>query len=546
MSINEISSGVPAYRVRQWEEGVARRVKQMAAQGTAPAQTLRLIAEEREALAAALGDPALAEAFHTAYRQELLRLAPAALLPDEDCRAQIAEVLQHRITDARTLAALVGDAAFIARVEAATPAPERSALPAEKIQEMIARLMLSPPPYAIDAAIHRHQSMEGQRLGHLALAHAFSNGALTRPLENALQQHWANASPEAIKALAKDWLDARTRAASATAEALSPGGAVYQAVLAAPLAMPSPPPTGLSARLAASTMLSPAEQEAAKTRQQKAEDVIYTLNHALTCLGITDTIVQPAVAALSLRLLGKRIDLCGHLPQTHEHHDHAHHDHAHHDHGHGILGAFRSWHTFKEFMIGELAGDVGAVVPTLALQRFAPGFMHGIRRAMEPLVGSWFRSSAERGARHWAQKHGLAETSPEVEARAQELYEYEVSHLPQMAAWTVSSIGINYGVMKFRNPGMKLTDFLAVKSLGSLVTAGLVLGARAASPTLAHGWDETVSRNLIVPATKILGTPFGVQAEHVDAVIARREGTGAPELQGRVAEVAPAAARTAT
>lgn len=521
-----------------------RRVAARLQASTEPAVEIQAMQVEQRALAQALREAAVLEAASQGFQTALAVQAPGESnrISDAQARLHLQGILQRRANDAEQAAALLGDAAFVSQAQAESvedAAPYQ--LSPRKKEEIIRRLVQEADRDGPEPTIHVAASAAGQRQWHQALAALYAaDGPLRTPLEAALRDALPEAQKPAASALAEQWLQMRREPAQAVAEGLQENGALFrEALQRAQEAAQRRAAAPLRQQLLASTMLTPAQQEHHKSAQQKAEDVIYTLNHALTCLGITDTIVQPAVAALSLRLLGKRIDLCGHLPDAnHDHHEGHHHEghHHEHDHGHGILGAFKRWHTFKEFMIGELAGDVGAVLPTLALQRFFPGFMHGLRRCMEPLVGGWFRASAERGAKHWAQKHGLAADDPQAIARAQQLYEYEVSHLPQMAVWTASSIGINYGVMKYRNPGMKLTDFLAVKSLGSLVTAGLVLAGRAASPTVAHGWDETVSRNLIVPATKILGAPFGVRGEEVEAAAALRKGSDAPQLQGRVTE----------
>lgn len=116
------------------------------------------------------------------------------------------------------------------------------------------------------------------------------------------------------------------------------------------------------------TNLNPAQVEKQKTPQQKAEDVIYTLNHAVTCLSITDTVGIGAAASVVKSITGKKPGWAEHdhgsggyspwnwvkdrftgkyrdwKPPAHDHghgHDHSHdhdHDHSHdheHDHAHG-------------------------------------------------------------------------------------------------------------------------------------------------------------------------------------------------------------------
>ena len=175
------------------------------------------------------------------------------------------------------------------------------------------------------------------------------------------------------------------------------------------------------------------------------------------------------------------------------------------------------------------------MVPTLVMQRFAPGLMGTMRRGLESVFGGSFQRGSKKAAEKWADKNGLEHDSIECINRAQELYEYEVRHLPQMAVWTAASIGISYGVMRHLSPAMTLPEFARTKIVGAGVTAGLVVGARAFSPNAAHSWDQKVSEHIIVPTTKILGKPFGVKDEDVDRAVERHR-DDAPVLKGRLQE----------
>jgi hypothetical protein len=345
---------------------------------------------------------------------------------------------------------------------------------------------------------------------------------------------------------------------------------------------PVPPATGEAANdnahaandnarnLAQSTSLTPSEREFRKTRQQKAEDIIYTLNHAITCLSITDLLIAPWVGYLSQSWFGKRVDICGHDHSAdghdhhdhddhHDHHEHDHHEHHDHDHHHAAKNPLRgfiedvknlpttlkemTWNKFIKgagnWIIGEFIGDVFAVPTTIVVQRIAPGFMDGMRRILEPVVGGLFRSGAERSARHWADKNGLAADAPEVVARAEELYRYEIQHLPQMLVWTASSVGINYVTMKTINRDLNMGTFIKGKSLGAGTTAGLVFGARALSPGTAHGWDSTVGKHVIAPATKKVSGLFGIRGTDVDDFYKHRDDEASPSWSNRVRDSAP-------
>jgi hypothetical protein len=260
-----------------------------------------------------------------------------------------------------------------------------------------------------------------------------------------------------------------------------------------------------------STKLSQAELEARKNDQHKAEDIIYTLNHAITCLSITDFLIAPLIGAVSEKWFGKRVDICGQdHGDGHKHHDHGDHTHTHHEHKESTFARIQSW------VVGEFVGDVGAVPITIAAQRFAPGFMNGIRQVLEPVTGWIFKRSTDKAAKDWGAQKGFAPDAQEVVEHAHKLYEYEMRHIPQMAVWTAASVGINYATMKVLRPKIDFGTFIQGKSAGAAITAGLVLGVRALAPETAHTWDQTVGKNVIVPISKKVGGLFGVKDSEID------------------------------
>lgn len=309
--------------------------------------------------------------------------------------------------------------------------------------------------------------------------------------------------------------------------------------------------------LESTTVLTPKESERHKTAQQRAEDVIYTLNHTFTCLGITDSLVQPAISALTGINLGHGVEkelnpLAGILtrvkgskegltaegaPMAKRMKKHSHF-HAPKEKGFsGMLKRIGFWG------ISEAAGDIGAaVLVTIPAQRYFPGFMDWMRRTLiEPTVGGIIKHSSERAANKWGDKHGFEHDSDQVVDRARELYQYEMRHLPQMALWTASSIGIHYGCIKALIPEITVGQFARAKAIGAGITAGLVFGARAFAPDKAHKWDETAGKHVVVPLTKTVGKLFGVKERDVDAYHeAQREKDSPQSWAARVGNESPA------
>ncbi len=285
--------------------------------------------------------------------------------------------------------------------------------------------------------------------------------------------------------------------------------------------MSDPLPT---TRITAPARLSAAQVEAAKTDEQRAEDVAYTINHALACTA-TD-ILDPYIGNFTQRWLGKRISIgCQHPDHQHDH-DH-HHDHHHHDHDHDHA----HHHTLSHWWIGEIIGDFGAVPFTIGLQRHAPWFMQGLRNGLEAILGPVFLKGAERSAGMWARENGVALDSKDYQDRVQMIYRHEADHLPQALMWTLSSVGINVITQKAIGNTGPVWHIAAGKAVGAGISAGLVVGGRAFAPQTARKWDQFTSENIFLPLTKSIGGLFGVDADSVDRMAAHQAellGTKAP------------------
>lgn len=251
-------------------------------------------------------------------------------------------------------------------------------------------------------------------------------------------------------------------------------------------------------------LFSPSELESQKTKQQRAEDIAYTINHAISC-GVTDLFIQPYAGAWLQTAAEK-----GTLPswlhwttkivESHDDHDHGHeHEHA---------GGF--WHNAKHWFVGEAAGDLGAVPLTILMQRQFPGLMHGIRLMLEPVMGGMFKGGANRAAASWALRHGLNADAPEAKAKAEQIYEHEMSHLPQALMWNVFSFPINIAAQRLSGSKASLGTMIAGKTFGAVVSNTMLIGGRAVVPEAAHKWDRWSSKNLIIPSANAVGGLLGI------------------------------------
>lgn len=291
------------------------------------------------------------------------------------------------------------------------------------------------------------------------------------------------------------------------------------------------------------TPLSPKEMERRKSKQQQAEDIAYTINHSLYCT-LTDFLNPPINAATDgyLRWL---IPGCGHDHSK----DGGHHHHEHgvpctHDHHHPPANLSRwekvkqaskqafSKERFIQYAKGEFIGDFGAVPLTIGVQRLFPNFMNGVRKLCEPAIGPLFKWGAERGTKSWAKKYNVDTDSQEYKDHLAKTYEYEISHFPQAVVWTGFSLGLNtaYQMHADKSP-MAFDKKLLLKSSsvlsGILVTAGVVVAARALAPDKMHSFDTWTSEKAILPATKTVGKVFGIKEADVDRMLEKEESNNA-------------------
>lgn len=257
-----------------------------------------------------------------------------------------------------------------------------------------------------------------------------------------------------------------------------------------------------------------------------AEDVAYTVNHALACTA-TD-ILNPYIGNLTQRYLGKRVNVgCNH--------DHAAPEAAplrNKGSGKGMFtdlidkesakeqGSYKRLRSvdlcehgipvppppsnLKHWWVGEVVGDFGAVPVTVAAQRLLPGLMDSIRTLAEPVLGPLFRIGAKRSARIWAEHNNVEIGSKEYKQHEQETYAREMRHLPQAFMWTASSVALNIGAQRLSGNKGELTHLLAGKAVGAATSAAAVLGFRSFAPHQAYKWDQFTSEHIFKPTAHVV------------------------------------------
>lgn len=248
-------------------------------------------------------------------------------------------------------------------------------------------------------------------------------------------------------------------------------------------------------------------------KEKLAEDIAYTVNHAVSCTTVDLLGGSPVGMYLSQRVFKNWTPWCTH--------------------GLGVWTA------------GEIAGDVAGVLPTIAVQRYAPWVLDGLQTVLELPLGWAFKLGADRSARKWALEHGIDLQSEQVRNYAEGLYKHEVEHLPHAALWTGIALPIsaefvnlmgghppedcnhahhNHHHHEHHHHGHGASHWTRFKGTlahginGKLFSTAILLTARAIAPESARRWDRWASDTVYYPVTKSVSSLFGVDEETVQRV----------------------------
>lgn len=255
------------------------------------------------------------------------------------------------------------------------------------------------------------------------------------------------------------------------------------------------------------TATTPKEREKQKNELQRAQDIAYTINHAVVCT-VADVFGAP-VNALTQKYLGASPIGCNDPS---------------HNHGKKPKRGFMSY--LGHVAPAEIAADVAAVPITIAIQRMFPGFMAGLSKTLEPLFGDIFKIGAKAGGKSWAKKHGLDPNGPEAKEKANEIYRHEADHLAQAGVWTAAAFGLNVGIQhtseRIRPPKIgrpqTLKELIVGKGVGSTITSVALVTFRGFMPSLAERSDDYFSRKVFIPLSRKLSGWFGLSKDTIDTL----------------------------
>lgn len=527
------------YRSDAFQRSVRLQLQKGKAEEKTPEQIVREIADEQQAIATTITAPQFIDAASAALLQAQKDVTPNPRYQTElsHIREAMFQIMHRRAAEATSFAQKVQDPSYYSPLVGHASAD--TALPLSlhdvKTQEVLEDLLHLDAAGAPQVIAHIDATAKGMMIEHDALAMIFAhNGALYKPLTEGLAAQLPAASKSRIEALALEWLSQREAAAKLSADLAAGDGkpyleAIRQSTQWHRQRLHAPPSTVVQTH-GLIRHKGPEQVEKEKTALERAEDISYTINHALSC-GTADVFLQPIIAATFGANVG-----CSH----HDDHHGAHHHHEPKPKMTLKSFAHEAGHYFK----GEIIGDFAAVPLTIGVQRFFPNFMNGLRKVTEPLVGWAFRIGANHSARNWAKQEGISTDAPEVAARAEAIYQHEVSHLPQAVMWNVFAYPIGAVAQKMGGHGRTYPEIFKSKLVGAFVSNGLLIGGRILSPGAAQKWDQAMGEKVFMPVSKKVGSLLNIdEATMEDAVNKQRGKTDWKERIQTEAHQSPDTAR---
>lgn len=227
------------FREQQFRDAVVARLRSAHAAGLPPEQVAKQIAEEQQALATSVADPAVIQAAADAFllAKQPLMTDPRFATSAEQAHDTMGQILLRRAKEAQANAALLTSPEFCAEMLAASQdvnAPRFATATLEQVKYKELVKDLCGPEATPQVLAHLDAARDGTALTHGALAQAFKpDGALLQPLVDALAKQLPEADPVRLQATAALWLNDREAAAATTVALITNEGAAYKDAVAA-------------------------------------------------------------------------------------------------------------------------------------------------------------------------------------------------------------------------------------------------------------------------------------------------------------------------
>lgn len=158
----------------------------------------------------------------------------------------------------------------------------------------------------------------------------------------------------------------------------------------------------------------------------------------------------------------------------------------------------------------ELISDASASLVFLGLQRWFPGVVNGIKKAVKPLLDPIYEKVGNNRLQEWAGRHHVDPGSKEFRDKLDEWKDQQAGNFAKSAVISsVSAAGNVAAQVKLGNP-RPLLVVTAGKLVGATVTMGAILTVRALAPRTMHKVDKNINKYVALPLVNGMQTAFGV------------------------------------
>ncbi len=186
----------------------------------------------------------------------------------------------------------------------------------------------------------------------------------------------------------------------------------------------------------------------------------------------------------------------------------------------------------------EVISDVSASVIFLGLQRFFPGVVNGIKKAMKPLLNPIYEKIGNNRLQEWAERHHVDPASKEFRNKLDEWKDQQAGNFAKSSVIAgLSAAGNVVAQIKLGNPRPKWV-ITTGKLSGAAVTVGVILGVRALAPRGMHKVDKNINKYVAMPLINVTQKLFGVAglATEEDIISAPPSQSTAPVTQADTAK----------
>lgn len=158
----------------------------------------------------------------------------------------------------------------------------------------------------------------------------------------------------------------------------------------------------------------------------------------------------------------------------------------------------------------ELAGDAMASLIFLGLQRWLPGVVKGIKKAVKPLLNPIYEKVGNNRLQEWAGRHDVDPASQKFRDKLDEWKDQQSENFAKSTVIAGASVVTNVATqiaLGNKRPALVIT---AGKLVGATVTMGAILTVRALAPRAMHKVDKNINKYVAMPLVTGAQKVFGV------------------------------------